>query len=181
MMAQIFESPSMPFYKFGDVMFLRKIERQHWVKFIVRQFRKTGKSITDVLADEIASRMEDHPYFVQQLAMETWLMSVKKCSGKNIEAAIESLLAKLSILYQRETDQLSNTQLNFLKALCLNETRFTTADVLQRYRLGSSANVSKIKKMLEQEEIIDSFETEIQFTDPLFKLWFRKFMVTNQS
>lgn len=178
MMASIFENPSMPFYKFGDVIFLKKINYEHWVRFIVSRFAKTGKIISDTLAGVIAMRMENHPYFVQQLAQETWQLSGKKCAAHHVDAAIESLLTKMSILYQRETDQLSNAQVNFLKALCNNETRFSTADVLQRYRLNTSANVIKIKRALEQKEIIDLMEPEIQFNDPLFKLWFRKFMMS---
>jgi uncharacterized protein len=179
MMATIFEDPSMPFYKFGDVTFLPKIKREHWIAFIVKRFQKTGKFISDELAAQIALLMDNHSYFVQQLAQEVWTAAHKKCKPADIDEAVENLLAKLSILYQRETDQLSNTQVNFLKALCNDETRFTTADVLQRYRLGSSANVTKIKRALEQKEVIDTMETAIQFSDPLYKIWFKKYMMSN--
>lgn len=177
MMATLFENPNMPFYKFGDVHFLQKIKREHWVPFIVKRFAKTGKSISAELADKLASLMEDHPYFVQQLGQETWQFSTKKCTQSNINDAVESLLMKLSILYHRETDQLSNAQINFMKALCNDETRFTTANVIERYKLGSSANVIKIKKALEQKEIIDTMESRVQFNDPLYRLWFIKFML----
>ncbi len=179
MMATIFENPSMPFYKFGDVIFLQKIEVKHWVPFIVKRFKKTGKSISEDLANQIASIMENHSYFVQQLAHEVWLATGKKCKATDIDEAVENLVNKLSLLYQRETDQLSNAQVNFLKALCNDETRFTTADVLQRYRLGSSANVSRVKNALEQKEVIDTMEPTIQFSDPVYKIWFKKFMMTN--
>ena len=180
MMATIFENSSMPFYKFGDVSFLKKIKQEHWVSFIVKRFKETGKSITDELAAHIAGLMENHSYFVQQLAQEAWQESGKKCKAADIDEAVQNMLNKLSFLYQRETDQLSNTQVNFLKALCNNETRFTTADVLQRYRLGSSANVSKIKSALEQKEVIDTMESTLQFSDPLYKIWFAKYMTGRQ-
>ncbi len=179
MMATIFESPSMPFYKFGDVTFLKKITQEHWIPFIVKRFKATGKSISDELAKQITVLMENHSYFVQQLSHEVWLAANKKCKAADIEEALDSLLNKLSLLYQRETDQLSNTQVNFLKALCNEETKFTSADVLQRYRLGSSANVSKIKSALEQKEVIDTMESTIQFSDPLYKIWFSRFMIGN--
>jgi hypothetical protein len=177
MMATIFEDASMPFYKFGDVIFLKKIETRYWIPFIIKRFKKTGKSIGEELANQIASLMENHPYFVQQLAHEVWLSTDKRCKASNIDEAVENLVNKLSLLYQRETDQLSNAQVNFLKALCNEETRFTTADVLQRYRLGSSANVSRVKNALEQKEVIDTMEPTIQFSDPVYKIWFKKYMV----
>ena len=58
MMATIFESPAMPFYKFGDVTFLTKIKQEHWVPFIVKRFKETGKSISEVLAAQIAGGKE---------------------------------------------------------------------------------------------------------------------------
>lgn len=177
MMASIFENPSMPFYKFGDVIFLNKIKTEHWVSFIVKRFKATGKSISELLAEKIALRMENHSYYVQQLAHEVWLLTGKKCKDEFLDQAIENLLDKLSLLYQRETDQLSNTQVYFLKALCKGETRFTTSEVLSNYRLGSSANVSKIKSALEQKEVIDTMESSVQFSDPMYKIWFSKYMI----
>jgi hypothetical protein len=34
---------SMPFYKFGDLMFLEKIKKEDWIKFIVKRFKDTKK------------------------------------------------------------------------------------------------------------------------------------------
>ena len=177
MMATIFENPSMPFYKFGDVMFLNKIETRHWIPYIVKRFIVTGKSISEELAERIAILMDNHPYFVQQMAHEVWLATRKKCVAADIGAALENMSDKLSFLYQRETDQLSNAQVNFLKAVCNGETRFTTSDVIHRYRLGSSANVVRVKNALEQKEVIDAMEAKVQFSDPMYKIWFTKYMV----
>lgn len=177
MMATLFENSSMPFYKFGDVIFLKKIKTEDWVPFIIKRFEATGKSISKELAEAIAVRMGNHSYFVQQLAHEVWLASGKKCKAQNIEEAVENLLNKLSMLYQRETDQLSNAQVNFLKAVCHGETRYTTADVILRYRLGSSANVIRVKNALEQKEVIDTMEPTVHFSDPMYKIWFAKYML----
>lgn len=46
------------------------------------------------------------------------------------------------------------------------------------YHLGSSTNVAKIKSALEQKEVIDTMET-VQFSDPLYKIWFQQFMVNS--
>lgn len=41
----IFANVSMPFYKFGDLMFLQKIETEEWVPFIRQKFQTTNKVI----------------------------------------------------------------------------------------------------------------------------------------
>jgi len=45
---------------------------------------------------------------------------------------------------------------------------------LQKYKLGTSGNVVKIKNVLAEKEIIDKHEATISFQDPLFKLWLKK-------
>lgn len=41
----VFANVSMPFYKFGDLMFLQKIETEEWVPFIRQKFQTTNKVI----------------------------------------------------------------------------------------------------------------------------------------
>lgn len=45
MMMDVFTSPSMPFYKFGAMLFLEKIKEKDWIKFIAKRFKETGKEI----------------------------------------------------------------------------------------------------------------------------------------
>jgi hypothetical protein len=60
MMTDIFDNSSKPFYRFGDIIWLQKIERNKWVDFIVSGFQTTGKRITDDEAEYIARLMKDH-------------------------------------------------------------------------------------------------------------------------
>lgn len=46
LMENFFSNKSMPFFKFGDMMFLRKIDINEWVPFICRNFDNTGKTIS---------------------------------------------------------------------------------------------------------------------------------------
>lgn len=50
MMIDLFADSNNPFYKFGDMLFLQKISRDEWVKFIVKRFNDTGKLISEDLA-----------------------------------------------------------------------------------------------------------------------------------
>ncbi|RLA01260.1 MAG: ATPase, partial [Gammaproteobacteria bacterium] len=38
MLMEVFSSPSMPFYKFGDLIFLEKIKEEEWITFITERF-----------------------------------------------------------------------------------------------------------------------------------------------
>ena len=177
MLADIFENKSMPFYKFGDTMFLEKIGHTHWVEYIIRQFNKTNKKITSELASEIAGRMENHPYFVQLFAATVWKLTKTKCMKRIIDQALDDLIVQYSIMFHRETDNLTNKQLNFLKALADNVEKFSSKETLMSYNLGSQGNVKRIKVALENKEIIDLWGNTIEFIDPLFKYWFKRVYV----
>lgn len=176
MMMDVFTSPSMPFYKFGDIIFLDKISLHDWIPFIQKRFSDTGKIAGQKEAGLIAELVNCHPYYVQQLAQQAWLRTETVCSKEIIEKSFNDLVLQLSMLFQNLTDGLSRTQLNFLKALTVNVEQLSSQSAIQEFQLGTSANVVKIKKMLIQKEIIDVHSKEVSFLDPLYKFWLMEYV-----
>jgi len=174
MLMEVFSSPSMPFYKFGDILFLEKISKNDWVEFIVRRFSETGKSIGNEGAAIIAKYCDNHPYYVQQLAQQVWFRTSKRCETGIILEAYEDLVMQLSMLFQMMTDELNTKQVSFLNALINNEKQTASQRVIQKYKLGTSANVLKIKNSLHNKEIIDIIGKRVEFMDPLYKYWLTK-------
>ena len=177
MMTELFTKQSKAFYKFGEVIFLPKIKREEWIKYIIRQFEATKKKISPQLAEEIAATVKDHSYYVQQLSHLVWIKAEKSATQKIVADATEDLLEQNALLYTRDTENLSTPQFNFLKALADGITKnFSSKEIIHRYELGTSANVLKIKKALVQKELIDDSGTTIEFLDPAYEKWFQKNM-----
>ncbi|MFN0082125.1 MAG: AAA family ATPase [Ferruginibacter sp.] len=174
LMMDFFTKSSTPFYRFGEIMFLEKISETHWVDYISERFLATNKKISDVYAASIAVQMENHPYYVQQYAQAVWQQTNKVVNARDLTDAMEDLLDQYTILYQKEVDMLTNFQLNFLKALCNNETAFGSKRILEEYDLGTSANITRIKTALQNHEMIDLLGKTITFNDPLFTIWLKK-------
>jgi hypothetical protein len=175
MLMNVFTSPSMPFYKFGDIVFLDKIKTADWEQFITSRFKATGKDILPEQSIRIASRVENHPYYVQQLAQQCWLRCSKKMTDEIIEQSHETLTLQLGLLFQNLTETLSNMQLNYLQAMINEETRLSSSEIIRRYHLGTSANVTRIKNALGEKEIIDTQHGKNEFLDPLFKTWLKHY------
>lgn len=171
LMLDMFTRSHSPFYKFGDVMFLEKIARKHWVKYIQARFKKTGKRIAPEVADAIAARMGDHPYAVQQLAWASWVNTRNACTMREVEKGMSNLLDQNNVFFQMQVDNLSYTQLNYLKALLSGETAMSAGAVMKHYKMGTSANVSKIKMALQDRDILDLMGEKAEWTDPLFAIW----------
>lgn len=174
MMTELFEKQSNPFYKFGDVIYLPKILRNDWINFIQEQFRSTKKNINEELANLIAAMAQDHSYYVQQLSYLVWIATTKTVTDTIVLSAIDDLLAQNSMLYTRDTENLTNAQFNFLKAVAEGvHSGLSSKEVLNKYQLGTSANVLKIKRGLIQKELIDD-SNGIHFLDPVYERWFKK-------
>jgi hypothetical protein len=97
MMMDVFESPSMPFYKFGDIIFLEKIGTADWESFLIKRFEDTGKKIGGEEAGLISELTDCHPYYVQQLAQQSWLRTETVCSGEIIKSAFSDLIAEYQL------------------------------------------------------------------------------------
>ncbi|PQB04686.1 AAA family ATPase [Aureitalea marina] len=173
MMAELFENKSMPFYKFGEILFLDKIDNDHWRRYISRKFRKSDKKISAKLAGKVADLVDNHPYFVQQLANAVWLHTDEVCTEDEIKQGLNHLLTQYDMFFSREVDMLSNLQLNLLKAIAWGEDQLTAKSTIKKYKLSSSASVIRSREALVQKEVIDIFNQRIEFLDPLFGLWIR--------
>ena len=155
-------------------MFLKKIPAEEWVPFICSKFRETGKTITEQQALRICEVTENLSSYVQHLAWLVWYKVDKVVSNKNIDEAINDLLEQNKIFFQREVEQLTEFQLNFLKALANGvSSGFSRKEVIRKYRLESSANIQSVKKSLLKKDLIDIDGQIVMFDDSLFKLWIR--------
>jgi hypothetical protein len=173
MMIELFQNKSMPFYKFGDVMFLEKISEDHWVKYISKQFRKTKKKISKKYAVQIAETVCNHSYYLQQLAHLVWIRTDEEVNEQILKEAINDLLNQNSILYRHEMENLTNTQIRYLQAMAKGEEQMHSAQMIHQYKLGSSSNVSRIKEALEKKEILDTYSQFDMIIDPMFEYWIK--------
>lgn len=176
LMENFFSNKSMPFFKFGDMMFLKKIEITEWIPFICRNFSNTGKSISEKQAERICNVTACQSSYVQQLSWITWYKTEGITTDKNIDSAIDDLLEQNKTFFQSDVEQLTELQYNFMRAVADGVTQgFTRKDILRKYRLESSANVQAIKKaMISKDLIYMDDDGNTQFNDPLFSLWVRK-------
>lgn len=175
LMNELFEKKSLPFYKFGDAIYLQKIPTVDWVEYICGRFEVTGKSISPELAQKVCETVENHSSYVQQLAWLIWVNTDKVATEKEFEEAYKDILDQNTPLFEKQTENLSAYQINFLKAVINGvHKEFSTQEVIQRYRLGSSANVATVKRALIKKELIETEQREVTISDPLLKVWLQR-------
>ena len=175
LMNELFEKKSLPFYKFGDAIYLQKIPTADWVDYICGRFEATGKCISPELAQKVCDTVENHSSYVQQLAWLIWVNTDKVATEKEFEEAYKDILDQNTPLFEKQTENLSAYQINFLRALIDGvHKEFSTQEVIQKYRLGSSANVATVKRALIKKELIETEKREVSISDPLLKVWLQR-------
>lgn len=174
LMNELFEKRSLPFYKFGDSIYLPKISTPDWVSYICERFESTGKHISAELAERVCLAVDNHSSYVQQLSWLLWVYTNDKASEQNFNDAHKDLIDQNSLLFEKQTENLSSYQMNFLRALIDGvKKEFTSQEILQKYNLGSSANVSAIKRALIKKELIEIENKQPILTDPVMILWLK--------
>ena len=177
LMTTLFADSSQPFYKFGETLFLSKIEREEWVHFLIDQFASSGKSIPEELAGVIVDRTSRHSYYVQYYARLCWSETDKMAGTQHIESAWLNLLNDHLPVFRQTADSLTAYQVNYLKAFCAGEKQFSSQRVLRDYNLGSPGNIKRIEKSLEDQEIMNFFPDQHEFAEPYFEPLFRKYFL----
>lgn len=155
-------------------MFLEKISHENWISFIRERFQTTGKQIGEKEASMVASLSDNHPFYVQQLAQQTWLRTEKIGTSEIITDSHRSLIDQMSLLFMGITEGLSISQLGLLRACLAGEKQLSSQATLKKYRMGTSGNVSRLKKSLADRDILDFQGDVIVFQDPGYAYWLKE-------
>lgn len=107
MLLDIFHNYNMPFYKFGDILFLEKIPKKNWIEFIGRKFSETGKEISGELCSMITDLIKNHPYYTQQLSQQVWFRTATVASAEVVDEAFSDIIGQLSLLFANIIDTLT--------------------------------------------------------------------------
>lgn len=174
LMTRLFQNRRMPFYKFGETMYLDKIPVEDWVAYIKERFAIKGKSISDEFAQRICNTVESYSSYVQELAWDVYAETETEVTEEEMKAGIKDLLDQNSALFQTKIENLTSYQMNFIKALCDDvQSDFGSKAIISRYNLGTKSNITRLKKSLEDKELVDTEKGITTLSDPVFKLWFK--------
>ena len=175
MLSTMFQNKKMPFYQFGDIIFLQTIPTEDWLPFIKKKFNEKDIQISDEMIRIICSSVDNQSSYVQQLSWNVMLNAEKEVTEETIEIAISDMLSQNSLLFLQQIEGLTSFQMNFIRAVAKGvHSDFTSQNILKTYNLGTKSNIVRIKNALIQKELIDTSTEGVIISDPIFKLWFER-------
>jgi len=174
MMAEIFASPSRPFYQSTSMMSLSPIVMEKYVAFAQGLFREYDKDIAEEAIVEVYHRYEGITWYVQSVLNALFTLTEKGsiCTPDMVETAIQQVLSGQSFVYDSLLYQLPPKQKEVLLAICREgkATNITSRPFLQKYRLTASTVQAATKGLLEKDFITQDLGTYSVY-DRFFALW----------
>lgn len=174
MMMDIFNNAKNPFYRFGQVLYLKKIDKKYWTPYIISQFKKTGKNISELLATHICELVDCHSWYVQQLCFFTWSATDDTVSDSIVKNALQLLLDTNEPVFEADVDALAPSQVAMLQAIANGEEHLSSRQTVMHYELGGAQTIAKNKRVLVEKDFVEKQGDGYRFVDPLFAIWFKQ-------
>ena len=121
------------------------------------------------------SQVDGNSSYVQQLSWYVFQRTLRKVSDCILTEALQELVEQCNDVFEAKTDDLTAYQMNFLRAVADgHNTGLSSAQIIQEYHLGSSANVAIIKMSLTDKDFITIEDKEVYLSDPVMGLWLKQ-------
>ena len=174
MMMDIFGNANNPFYRFGQVLFLQKINKIYWIPYIIEGFAKTGKSISEQFAERICDTVQCHSWYVQQLSFFIWSATDSVVTEDIFREQLQMLIDTNAPMFFRDSESLTPSQIGMLAAISNGETKLNSKAVIERYTLGNQQTITRNKQRLRELDIVELQDGHFAFVDAVYELWFRQ-------
>lgn len=175
MMTNLFQKKSYPFYKFGEVQYLKAIPLSAWTIYISDRFEREKKHISEALIKALCESVEYQSSYVQQLAYNVFLLTETEVTESILNQAVEDLVDQNSAIFIEQVQSLTTYQLNFLRAvLAGNHNGFGEKEIRENYDLGVPSNIVRLKRSLIDKELIEITKDGVIIGDPVLRFWLKK-------
>lgn len=155
---------------------LKPISKKIFCQYICNSFAKGGKRAELKYTADMYDILEGDPWYLQHLAEICFLLTETELDEHIIATGVKFLLNQHDYELHNTVYGLSTHQLMLIKAILDGERRFSTYEVLDRYKLNSSANVNRLKEALTKKELVTFVsKSVIEFNDSLLKLWLKNY------
>ena len=174
MMMEIFGNSKNPFYRFGQMLSINKIGKEHWTPYIIGNFEKYGKHIDPDMAERICNQVECHSWYVQQFCFLIWTHTDTEVTEDIYNRQLQNLINTNADMFLADIDGIAPSQLALLKAIANGEKQFNAKEIVDQYHLGTPRTITKNKSAIVKKDLVEKTKTGFRFVDPVFELWFKR-------
>lgn len=163
------------FYRRVERLRLSVVDEREIVEHIIKGFLASGKVIDRDLIGGACRLFKCNLFYINHFTSICDSLSKGYIMEPVLLEALETILSIHRGRFVAIMNDLTTFQVSLLKAIIDGYTKFSTAEVIRKYSLNSSANVRRVKDALMKKEIL-TFEGDDErpvIFDPLFEYWLK--------
>lgn len=163
------------FYRRVERLRLSPVDEREIVEHIIKGFLASGKVIDRDLIGGACRLFKCNMFYINHFTSICDSLSKGYIMEPVLLEALETILSIHKGRFVAVMNDLTTFQVSLLKAIIDGYTKFSTAEVIRKYSLNSSANVRRVKDALMKKEIL-TFEGDDErpvIFDPLFEYWLK--------
>ena len=170
-MKYIFEEKKF-FYRLVEKINMGVVDDREIIEYIVKGFMVSGKVIERDLVLGACKLFRGDMWYLNHFTSICDTMSRGYINEGILMEALRTIISIHEPRFYAIINDLTDHQLSLLLAILDGVTRFSASEVIEKYRLNSSANVRRVKDALKKKEVITFNEKdEPVILDPLFEYW----------
>ena len=173
LMAQMFLSPSKPFYQSTINMGLEPITRGTYVDFAKRMFEIGNKQVSSEVVESVYDLCRGITWYMQMLLNEMFTLTDKGtcCEEDNIETALQNVVQVQESFYRELLATIPTKQKSLLYAIVKEKEvkNITSAAFVNKHKLTSASSVQAALKGLIEKDIVVEHESVWRVYDIFFE------------
>lgn len=170
-MKYIFEERKF-FYRLVEKIPMGAVDDRDIIEYIVKGFMVSGKVIERDLVLGACKLFRGDLWYLNHFISICDTMSRGFINEGILLEALRTIISIHEPRFYAIVNDLTDHQLSLLQAVLDGVVRFSASEVIEKYRLNSSANVRRVKDALKKKEVITFNEKdEPVILDPLFEYW----------
>jgi len=171
----IFNTYNKPFYHSTRMISIGKIDAAIYKEFIIKHFKKAGRTIDPAIIDYLLNKTHYHTYYVQAAA--NYLFSQTSLPGnvEEFEKTLISYILEKEVFYSELPERLTRQQFEVVKGF--GKTGYvkspTSADFMELTHVRNSSSMHRaINSLLEKQLIIED-ENSYRLYDVFLELFLK--------
>jgi len=175
----MFFSASKPFYQSAVLLPLDVIDKDEYIKFASKLFKKGKKNVGNTFIEKAYDIFEGHTFYVQSILNQLFsdLDEGEKCTNKIFEKAIMNRVYSFETLFSEILNLLSDRQKECLYAIAKEgeAANITGGNFVKKHALYSPASVQTAVRQLLDKEILTKNQNLYSVYDRFFAIWLRAY------
>ena len=152
-------------------------DKKDIVDHISKGLLASGKVMDKSLIGDVCDLFRNNIWYINRFMSICDYLSKGYITESTMLEAMKMLLSAHEQGFTGTVSDLTTFQLSLLRAIIEGNVKFSSADVIRRYGLSSSANVKRLKEALCKKEILIFDEDDFpHIIDPLFEYWLKNYL-----